>query len=197
MIASIHVPLHLAGQPLEPCAVPETLIEASAAHGIGAGQCKFEVSTNAGLIYVGLADEFDGMVGYEFDWGWVLPYLPAWFEADSDVASVAWRVVPVALWGELAARGRLLEPVPTVLGHSARRSVPFVSHCLEAPVAELSRALPHDAFTLFPDPDDSTGELVDWLEGVFLPRELPRLLRLLHSLALKRAHEMERGSPAS
>ncbi|MGB7992122.1 MAG: hypothetical protein WCF44_22180 [Candidatus Methylophosphatis roskildensis] len=35
------------------------------------------------------------------------------------------------------------------------------------------------------------GDLLDWLEGEFLPRELPRMLRLLHSLALRRVHEIE------
>ncbi|MBK6973170.1 MAG: hypothetical protein IPH26_09560 [Sterolibacteriaceae bacterium] len=113
--------------------MPETLSAVSAAEGIGAGQRKFEAVTNAGRMRIGRADEFEGIVGYEFDWGLVLPYLPAGFVGDSEVASIAWRVVPVALWGELAARGRLLAPVPTVLGYSTLRSVAFVSHCLQVP----------------------------------------------------------------
>lgn len=36
-----------------------------------------------------------------------------------------------------------------------------------------------------------------WLVDEFLPREMPptRLLRLLHSLAIKRAHEIEGKAP--
>ena len=73
----------------------------------------------------------------------------------------------------------------------------FVRHCLQAPVAELSRTLPHDVCTFIPSPNDRAGELVGRLEDEFLPREMPRLLRLLHSLAIKRAHEIEGPAQAS
>lgn len=49
--------------------------------------------------------------------------------------------------------------------------------------------------TLFPSPDDHAGKLVAWLEAEFLAREMPRLLRLLQSLALRFAHEIEGKAP--
>lgn len=196
MIAPLHVPSRLAGQPLVPCAVPETLIAVLAEHGIGAQQCVFEVSTNAGTMSVALADEFEGALGYPFEWGWVLPSLPVWYAADGEPEGVAWRVVPVALWGELAARKRLFDPVPVLLNYASSRCLDFVSHCLDAPVGELSRSLAHDVCTFFPSHNDAAGELVGWLEAEFLPRQMPRLLRLLRALAIARAHEIERRARA-
>ena len=194
MIAAIPVPPRFAGQPLVPCPVPQTLASLLAAQGIGAGQRVFKVFTDEGPVRVGLAQEFQGALGYAFDWGWVLPVLPHWYAADIQPRGVAWRIVPLALWCELAARGRLLEPVPAVLHYAAPRCLDFVAHCVQVPVTEISRALPHDALTLFPDPEDRKGELVGWLEREFLPRELPRALRLLRALALKRAHEIARAA---
>jgi len=194
MSAAIPVPPRFAGQPLVPCPVPQTLASLLAAQGIGAGQRVFKVFTDEGPVRVGLAQEFQGALGYAFDWGWVLPVLPHWYAADIQPRGVAWRIVPLALWRELAARGRLLEPVPAVLHDAAPRSLDFVAHCVDAPVTEISRALPHDAVTFFPDPGDRKGELVGWLESEFLPRELPRALRLLRALALKRAHEIARAA---
>ena len=195
MIAALRVPPRLAGQPLAPCGVPETLIAVLAEQGIGAEQHAFEVFTKAGVRDVSLADEFEGALGYAFDWGWVLPYLPAWCATDSETAGVAWRVVPIALWGELAARKRLFDPVPAVLAYAQRHCLDFVHHCLGAPAIELSRTFPHDVCTLIPSPDDHAGKLVAWLEAEFLPREMPRLLRLLQSLALRFAHEIEGKAP--
>lgn len=195
MIAALHVPPRLAGHPLVPCGVPETLIAVMAEQGIGAEQHAFEVFTDADVGDVSLAEEFEGALGYAFDWGWVLPYLPAWCAIDSETAGVAWRVVPVALWGELAARKRLVDPVPAVLAYAQRHCLDIVHHCLRAPVIELSRTFPHDVCTLIPSPDDHAGKLVGWLEADFLPREMPRLLRLLHSLALRFAHEIEGKAP--
>lgn len=204
MTPAWHVPPRLAGQPLVACAVPETLIAVLAEQGIGAEQRVFRVFANAGVRNVALADEFQGAagcpaLGYQFDWGWMLPSLPAWFAADGEPAEVAWRVVPVALWGELSARKRLLDPVPAVLDFASSPCLDFVAHCLRAPVAELSQSLAHDVCTFFPSPDDRSGELVGWLEDEFLPRQMPRLLRLLHSLAIRRAHEIERraGAPSA
>jgi hypothetical protein len=196
MIAALRVPPRLAGQPRVPCGVPETLIAVMAEQGIGPEQHAFEVFTKAGVRDVSLADEFEGALGYAFDWGWVLPYLPAWCVTD-EAAGVAWLVVPVALWGKLAARKRLFDPVPAVLEYAQRHCLAFVHNCLRAPVIELSLTFPHDVCTLIPSPDDHAGELVAWLEADFLPREMPRLLRLLHSLALRFAHEIEGKAPVS
>lgn len=195
MIAALHVPPRLVGHPLVPCGVPHTLIAVLAEQGIGAEQHAFVVFTDADVGDVSLAEEFEGALGYAFDWGWVLPYLPAWCAIDSETAGVAWRVVPVALWGELAARKRLVDPVPAVLAYAQRHCLDIVHHCLRAPVIELSRTFPHDVCTLIPSPDDHAGKLVGWLEADFLPREMPRLLRLLHSLALRFAHEIEGKAP--
>ncbi len=152
MIAALHVPPRLAGQPLVPCGVPDTLIAVLAEQGIGPEQHAFEVFTNEGVRDVSLADEFHGALGYAFEWGWVLAY-------------------------------------------AQRHCLDFVHNCLRAPVIELSRTFPHDVCTLFPSPDDHAGKLVGWLEAKFLPREMPRLLRLLHSVALRFAHEIEGKAP--
>ncbi len=66
-----------------------------------------------------------------------------------------------------------------------RRCLDSVHDCLRVPVDQLSRTLPHDAFTVIPSHFGGANDLVDWLEGRFLPTELPQLP---HSLALKRAH---------
>lgn len=192
MIASLHLPPRLAGQPLVPCAVPLTSSALLAAHGIGINQREFDVITNSGRMVVGLADEFDAMLGDKFEWGWVLSFLPAWFNGEGEPTGVAWRILPVATRGELAARGHLLEPVPLVSDYCKRRSPDFVHHgLLRVLILELSHALPHDAFTVVPTPDDHAGELVGRIENKFLTMQPPRLLRLLYSLALKRAHEIE------
>ena len=86
MSASIPVPPRFAAQPLVPCPVPQTLTALLAARGIDAGQRVFKVFTDEERVRVGLAQEFQGALGYAFDWGWVLPVPSANDDAPGELA---------------------------------------------------------------------------------------------------------------
>lgn len=213
MIAPLHLPATLMGQPLSACGVPAALAQLLALHGKSIVDPIGEIWIDSGPFPVTLQNEFEEAAGYRFDWGWVIPSMPRWYIEEGKSAPVAWRFVPVALWQEFAQTQRLLEPVPALLPVAARPVLDCIvqaEHCpfgpwifeeyptFDVPYERLERMLSHDLCTFWPQQSTETNgaALARWIEDDFLPQRLPSLLRLLKSAALARIHAIEKRPDA-
>lgn len=209
MIATLHLPATLMGQPLSPCGVPAVLAQLLALHGKSVTDPIGETWIDSGPFPVTLQNEFEEAAGYRFDWGWVIPSMPRWYIEEGKSAPVAWRFVPVALWQEFAQTQRLLEPVSALLQVAARPVLDCIAQAehrqfgswifeqyrtSKVPYVRLEHTLPHDLCAFWPHQHtDANGvALARWIEGDFLPHRLPSLLRLLKSAALARIHVLEK-----
>lgn len=209
MIATLHLPATLMGQPLSACGVPGVLAQLLALHGKSVADPIGESWTDNGPFSVTLQNEFQEATGYRFDWGWVIPSMPRWYIDEGKSAPVAWRFVPIALWQEFAQAQRLLESVPELLQVAAIPVFDCIAQAAHSPFGPwffeecptsdvpcgcLERTLPHDLCTFWPHriTDVNGAALVRWIEDDFLPQRLPPLLRLLKSAALARIHVLEK-----
>ncbi|RJF99428.1 hypothetical protein [Noviherbaspirillum saxi] len=210
MIAALHLPATLAGQPLAACGMPPELAALLSLHNMTCADVIGTCWSQSGTVHVTLQNEFEDALGYHFDWGWVIPAMPRWYvDDDGKAGPPVWRFVPTAVWQELAQAGRLAAPVHDIIGQASKPVRYGISQVMRAPLRlhgtdpsfsadmhyeELERALPHDLCTLWPycAEDADPAVLVQWLERAFLPRAMLALLRLLKSAALARIHEIEK-----
>ena len=209
MIATLHLPTTLMGQPLSACDMPTALAQLLALHGKSVADPIGEIWIDSGPFPVTLQNEFEEAAGYRFDWGWVIPSMPRWYIEEGKSAPVAWRFVPVALWQEFAQTQRLLETVPALLQVAARPVLDCIVQAehssfgpwifedyptFDVPYESLERTLPHDLCTFWPhqSTEANGAALARWIEDDFLPQRLPPLLRLLKSAALARIHVLEK-----
>lgn len=210
MIAALHLPATLAGQPLAACGMPPELAALLSLHGMTCSDVIGTCWSQSGTMHVTLQNEFEDALGYRFDWGWVIPAMPRWYvDDDGKAGPPVWRFVPITVWQELAHAGCLAAPVHDLLVWAAKPVLDGICQCMLAPSRlkgidptlaeevfynELERALPHDLCTFWPHraEDADPAELAQWLDRVLLPHAMPPLLRLLKSAALARIHEIEK-----